>query len=148
MAEVAPDTTLRLRRTVQARRTAVFRAWTEPEAIKRWWLPRAGFSVPQVEVDLRTGGRYRILMRNPAGDVFGLAGTYREVKPPERLVYTFRWEKPEMDVGETVVTVDFVERGAATEVVVTHERFPSEVAREQHGQGWTGCLDQLPEACR
>jgi len=138
--------TLHLKRTFQARRTQVFRAWTEPEALRRWWVPGPGYSVAEAQVDLRAGGTYRVAMRNPKGEVFHLSGRYREVQAPERLVYTWRWERPEMDIGETLVTVEFRDLGASTEVVVTHDLFPSQAACDQHQGGWSGCLDRLPEA--
>jgi uncharacterized protein YndB with AHSA1/START domain len=94
-------------------------------------------------VDLRVGGRYRFGMRQvPAGDIFYLTGTYREVTPPERLVYTWRWEN-EPDGAETLVTVEFHDRGAATEVVLLHEKFPNQHMRDEHNKGWSGCLDRL-----
>jgi uncharacterized protein YndB with AHSA1/START domain len=142
-AQPQPETKLEITRTLSASREKVFRAWTEPEAMKRWWIPRDGFSVPDAQVDLRVGGRYRVAMRNPQGEVFHLGGEYREVTPPERLVYTFRWELASMDVGETLVTVDFRDRGEATEIVLRHERFPTAEARDNHRMGWTGTLDHL-----
>jgi len=137
------DTTLRLRRTFAAPRETVFRAWTSPEAITRWWIPFEGFGVPAAEVDLRAGGRYRIAMRNAAGEVFHLGGVYRDVVAPERLVYTWRWELPSMDVGETEVTVEFRDLGESTEVLLTHALFPTVEARDNHRQGWIGTLDHL-----
>ena len=84
-----PETTLRLTRTFAAPRKKIFRAWTEPEALKKWWGPE-GYATPLAEVDLRVGGRYRLGMRKlPKGDLFYLVGTYREVQPPEKLVYTW-----------------------------------------------------------
>ncbi len=138
--------TLQLKRTFQARRTQVFRAWTEPAALKRWWLPGPGYSVLDAQVDLRAGGLYRVAMRRPSGEVFHLSGTYREVRAPERLVYTWRWERPEMDIGETLVTVEFRDLGTSTEVVITHDLFPTEAARDQHEGGWRTCLEHLPGA--
>ena len=141
--QTKPETTLRLRRTFAAPREKVFRAWTTPEAMKRWWIPFEGYAVPAVEVDLRAGGRYRVAMKNPAGEVFHLSGVYREVAAPERLVYTWRWELPSMDVGETLVTVDFTDLGDATEVRLTHALFPTAESCEYHSRGWKGTLDQL-----
>jgi uncharacterized protein YndB with AHSA1/START domain len=139
--------TLRLTRVVPAPRDAVFRAWTEPEALKRWWVPFPGMSVPAAEVDLRPGGRYRLTMRNAKGEEFHLHGVYREVRPPERLVYTWRWEGTERGVdGETLVTVDFEASGATTLLHLTHEQFPDADARDRHGIGWGGVLDRLVEA--
>jgi len=102
--------TLRLTRAVPAPRDAVFRAWTDPEALRRWWAPAEGMSLPAAEVDLRPGGRYRFTMRNAKGEEFHLTGVYREVRPPERLVYTWRWEGTERDGdGETLVVVESAE---------------------------------------
>jgi uncharacterized protein YndB with AHSA1/START domain len=137
-----PQTTLHLARTFLAPREKVFRAWTNPEELKKWWGP-PGYSTPSAEVDLRVGGKYRLGMRKlPDGELFYLTGTYRDVRPPERLVYTWRWEaNPEM--GETLVTVEFRAVGDSTEVVLTHEFFPNQKARDDHNQGWSGCLDRL-----
>jgi uncharacterized protein YndB with AHSA1/START domain len=139
---VRPDTALQLTRTFAASRDQVFRAWTEPEQLKQWWGP-PGYEALVVEVDLRAGGRYRIGMRElPSGEVFYLSGVYEEVQPPERLVYTWRWEAESAD-SETRVTVEFRDRGRATEVVLTHEMFPTRPARDQHQAGWTGCLEKF-----
>lgn len=136
------QSTLQIKRTFAAPRERVFRAWTDPEELKKWWGP-PGYATPSAEVDLRVGGKYRFGMRKlPDGEMFYLSGTYREVRPPEKLVYTWRWEaKPEY--GETLVTVEFHDRGGSTEVVLTHELFPDEKARGEHERGWGGCLDKL-----
>jgi uncharacterized protein YndB with AHSA1/START domain len=136
------ETTLSLRRTFKAPRERVFRAWTDPDELRKWWGPE-GYVTPSAEVDLRVGGKYRLGMRKlPDGDIFYLSGIYREVRPPERLVYTWRWEaKPEL--GETLVTVEFREVGGSTEVILTHEFFPTPQARDDHNRGWSGCLDRL-----
>jgi len=134
---------LQIRRTFQAARDRVFRAWTTPEEIKQWKAP-GDRTTPLVEVDLRVGGTYRIHMRSPDGAEVRLVGVYREVDPPKKLVYTWRWEtSPEM--GETLVTVEFLERGPATEVVLRHELFGTEDTREKHEYGWRGSLDKLAE---
>ncbi|HET7874267.1 MAG TPA: SRPBCC domain-containing protein [Methylomirabilota bacterium] len=141
----ASATTLRLTRTLPAPRERVFRAWTDPEALTRWWGPH-GFETPSAELDLRVGGRYRLAMRKlPDGEVFYLTGTYREVRPPERLVYTWQWEA-EPELGNTLVTVEFREVAGGTEVTVTHELFPSEKVGDDHNRGWSGCLDRLAGA--
>ena len=136
------QTTFRLTRTFPAPREKVFRAWTDPAELVKWWGPE-GYATPHAEVDLRVGGKYRLAMKKlPDGELFYLTGTYREVRPLERLVYTWRWEaEPEM--GETLVTVEFHARGPSTEVIVKHELFPTEKVRQDHQRGWTGCLDRL-----
>jgi uncharacterized protein YndB with AHSA1/START domain len=138
------EKSLRLRRTYRATRQEVFEAWTSPAALKAWWGP-PGYGTPTVEVDLRVGGRYRLGMRKlPDGEIFYLSGVYREVKVPEKLVYTWRWES-EPQYGESVVTVEFVARGDSTEVVLSHAELPTDDARERHGKGWAGCVDRLEE---
>jgi uncharacterized protein YndB with AHSA1/START domain len=135
-------TTLKVTRAFRAPCEKVFRAWTDPEALKQWWGP-PGYECPDAEVDLGAGGKYRLAMRKvPDGEVFYLTGAYREVRPPQRLVYTWRWES-QPDLGETLVTVEFLDRAGATEVVLTHELFPSQAARDDHDKGWSGCLDRL-----
>ena len=139
-SQTAP-VTLRLTRSFAAPREKVFRAWTDPEALKQWAAP-GDLTTPLAEVDLRVGGRYRIHMRTPDGTAHKVTGVYQTVDPPRRLVYTWFWEnKPEQ--GDTLVTVEFHERGSATEVTLTHERFPSGDVRDRHEQGWMGCLEKL-----
>jgi uncharacterized protein YndB with AHSA1/START domain len=143
--KASPETTLHLTRTFAAPREKVFRAWTEPEELKRWWGPE-GYATPIAEVDLQVGGKYRLGMRKlPEGDLFYLVGTYREVRRPEKLVYTWSWEG-QADFGETLVTVEFRDRGPSTEVVLTHALFRTEKARQDHDKGWNGCLDRLAKA--
>lgn len=143
--KTSPATTLRVARTFAASREKVFRAWTDPEELKKWFGP-VGYSTLIAEVDLRVGGKYRLGMRKlPDGDIFYLTGTYREVRTPEKLVYTWFWEN-EPELGETFVTVEFRARGNSTEVVVTHELFPNQKMRDDHDKGWNSCLDRLVQA--
>ncbi len=131
-----------VKRLVRAAPAAAFAAWTEPEQLRRWSSPE-GTSVTDVEVDLRVGGAYRILMRGPEGQRYTAFGTYRAIEPPRRLVYTWDWEEKENAVGETVVTVDFHDRGEATEIVVTHDGFPAPGPARGHAEGWESCLNRL-----
>src|SRR5262249_33458707 len=107
MTDAAQDQReLRMTKVIDAPREDVFRARTGPEILKRWWGP-GEFTCPRAEVDLRPGGSYLLLMQPTEGDPLHLAGTYREVEPPERLVYTWRWEVGVPDPGESLVTVEF-----------------------------------------
>ena len=81
-------------------------------------------------------------MRSPDGTEYRVTGTYREVAPPRRLVYTWFWET-DPDAGEMLVSIDFVERGARTEVVLVHSQLASEANRAGHERGWQACLEQL-----
>ena len=136
------ENTLRINRVFAAPREKVFRAWTEPEALKKWFAPSDDHSLPDAEVDLRAGGRYRIAIQDPEGKRFHLGGTFREVRPPEKLVYTWAWEG-DADIGETLVTVEFRDLGASTEVALTHEFLPDQKAFKNHEWGWKGALDRL-----
>ncbi len=88
----------------------VFRALTEPATLAQWWGPN-GFTTPEIELDLRVGGAYRFGMQPPDGDLFHLAGEFLEIDPPRRLSYTFRWEEPDPDDRETVVTLSLEDLG-------------------------------------
>jgi uncharacterized protein YndB with AHSA1/START domain len=136
----SPAPSLQLKRTFKAPRQRVFQAWTEPEQMKHWSAPSDDFEVT-AEADLRVGGKYRIQMKHKGGNVHVAFGEYREVKPPEKLVYTWAWE--DGSVTDTLVTVEFRDLGRETEVILTHERFTSTDWRDKHSEGWTGCLARL-----
>lgn len=141
--------TLRMTRAFTAPREKVFRAWTDPKELKRWFAPSDDYAIPLVEVDLRVGGRYRIQMKSPDGETYTVGGAYREIVVPARLVYTWAWEggahcgTEAPEEHQTLVTVEFHERGGTTEVVLTHDFFPNVEEKEKHSHGWVGCLDRL-----
>ena len=136
------DTSLTLKRIFAASREQVFRAWTDPAELKKWWGMEDDWSTPISEVDLRVGGKYRLGMLPPGAESPHVVyGTYREVEPPDKLVYTWQWEGGESD--ETLVTVRFHDMGDSTEVELTHSQFPSAEERDKHNEGWNGCLQQL-----
>ena len=93
------------------------------------------------------GGRYRIGMKDrKTGEEHITNGTYQEVRPPERLVFTWLWEGQNPDTHTTLVTLDFRvagELGDKTELVLKHERFPDQHMCDQHRQGWEGCFTNL-----
>jgi uncharacterized protein YndB with AHSA1/START domain len=108
----------------------------------RWWGPQ-GVACPAAEIDLRVGGSYRIANQFPDGKVIWIVGIFEVIEPPHRLTYTWKLESQDGPVER--VTVSFEAHGAATEVVVTHERIPDEAARTSHERGWIGCLDSLAQ---
>jgi uncharacterized protein YndB with AHSA1/START domain len=119
----------------------VWRALTEPEMLKKWMTPDAATKVATAEIDLRVGGRYRIVMRPPEGEEHDVRGVYREIVPNKKLVYTWAWKStPER---ESVVTIELRAAGSGTELTLTHEQFADEQARDRHQHGWTGCLAGL-----
>jgi uncharacterized protein YndB with AHSA1/START domain len=134
-----------MNRTFRAPRERVFRAWTEAAELDRWFAPSEEFTVKS-SVDLRVGGAYNIEMLKNDGQVFGAFGVYREVRPPERLVFTWNSKKG-CDGGsvarDTVVTIEFFEAGDSTQVTLTHQNFEDAEIRDRHEQGWKGCLGRL-----
>lgn len=138
---------LRMSRRFAASRERVFQAWTDPALLRRWWAALQGWEGGEAEVDLRPGGRYRLSMRDPqAGAEYTVVGEYVDVRPPERLAYTWTWagEPAEMRGSEgTLVVVEFHDDGDGTEVVLTHSGFADGRIRDLHGEGWAGCLDNL-----
>jgi uncharacterized protein YndB with AHSA1/START domain len=136
---------LRLTRRFKAPREAVFRAFTDPVALAKWFGPE-GVQVTNVEVDLRSGGTYSMVFGEEDGESHGLSGVYREISPPERLVMTWAWDHGDMAGVETLVTIEFAVAGAETELTLTHEKLPSRTALDMHTQGWTStfnCLDRV-----
>jgi uncharacterized protein YndB with AHSA1/START domain len=103
-------------RTFDAPRRLVFDAWTRPEHVPRWMLGPEGWSMPVCEIDLRPGGGWHFVWRKSDGTEMGMRGQYREVVPPERLVYTESWG-PEWP--ETVNTLVLTEEEGRTAAVLT-----------------------------
>ncbi len=130
-----------VRRTIAASRERLFEAWTTPAQLRSWWGPR-GVRCTEAEVDARAGGRYRLANALPGGEVVVIEGEFLEVEPPSKLVYTWRIDPR---AAPERVTVRFEGRGAATEVIVVHERIADEAAARSHEEGWIGCLERLEE---
>jgi uncharacterized protein YndB with AHSA1/START domain len=82
-------------------------------------------------------------MRSPEGKDHSAAGEFREIERPARLSYTWQWEEEEHDVGETLVTAEFNDLGGSTEIVLTHELFPTAEAKGDLERGWTSCLNRI-----
>jgi len=138
------DATLILKRTLNATPERAFQAWTTAEHIQQWMRPEPGMEIPLASMDLRVGGKFRIQMKKPDGEFFTAVGVFREVKPPERLVYTWDWEKDgsgaefgEVEGKPSLITVEFLKRGKGTELVLTHSRFATVESRDNHAFGWT-----------
>jgi uncharacterized protein YndB with AHSA1/START domain len=112
-------------RVFDAPRRLVFDALTEPELLQRWYAPR-GWSWVVCEVDLRVGGAWRFVTRQPEGKEIGQRGVYREIVPPERLVNTESWE--DWNPGELLITTALVEQGGKTTLTSTM-LFPSQEVR-------------------
>lgn len=142
-ARSGSETSLQIKRTFAASREKVFRAWTKPEELVQWFSPTEEYEVSILKWELRPGGEYRLQMKHPSGNVHRLVGSFREIRPQEKLVYTWIWEGTEMELQPTVVTVEFRDLGNSTELLLTHELLLDKKLREDHTHGWTGCLDRL-----
>ncbi|HYC74985.1 SRPBCC family protein [Brevundimonas sp.] len=130
-------------RTFDAPARIVFEAWTKPELMKRWWAPKSiGVPLRSCEMDVRTGGGYRLEFGHDASESMAFVGRYLEVTPPSRLV----WTNEESEDG-AVTTVTFEERDGRT-LLTVHELYPSKEALEAgHGaeEGMPEQFEQLDE---
>ena len=131
---------LETRRYVTASPERVFDAWTRPDELKKWWGP-ANVRCIAAEIDLRVGGQYRIANELPDKAVIWIEGVYERIERPNLLVFTWRVGRDSSPTEVVSVRLTALDRG--TEVVVTHERIETSALRDQHLQGWEGCLDGL-----
>jgi uncharacterized protein YndB with AHSA1/START domain len=144
VAAASDGLTLRVKCVLASPRAVVYRALTDPAQLARWWGPR-GFTAPSVDFDPRVGGSYRIAMQPPNGDLFHLSGEFREVDPPARVAYTFRWDPPDPDDRETVVVLSLREREDGTEVLVTQGEFATKARLVLHEEGWIDSFGRLAQ---
>jgi uncharacterized protein YndB with AHSA1/START domain len=135
------DRELVVTRTVNGPAHLVFEAWTKAELFKKWWVPKSfGLTLLSCELDVRVGGKYRLVFSHQ-GSTMDFFGTYLEVTPPSRLV----WTNEEGD-GQTVTTVTLTETGGKTQVVVS-DLYPSKQALDEAiANGSTGGLPEQPTA--
>lgn len=156
--EIKNKNELAITRVFDAPREKVWKAWTDPEEVKKWWGPK-NFTAPVSKIDLRVGGRYLSCMRGPDGKDYWSTGVYREIVPMERLVVTdsFADEKgnivPASHYGmtgdfplELLVTVTFEELGNKTKMVLLHEGIPAGMMHELTETGWNESFDKLTDA--
>ena len=127
-------------RTFDAPARIVFEAWAKPELFKRWWVPKSmSASLLSCEMDVRTGGTYRLVFRHGAGEM-AFYGKYLEVRPPSRIV----WTNEESGHGGAVTTVTFEETAGRTRVVM-HELHPSKEALDEAGGAAEGAVESFEQ---
>ncbi len=132
-----------IRRTYDAPPERVFEAWTTPELAKQFLGPDE-VGAAEVEMDVRDGGTYRVVMQMPDGQQWIVGGIYREVRPPRRLQMTWRWKEDDpREEHDTLLTLEFNPHNGGTELILTHDQFASEQSRASHGHGWESILEQL-----
>jgi uncharacterized protein YndB with AHSA1/START domain len=131
------------RRVFDAPRSLVFKAWTQPEHLARWWGPK-GFTLVSCTMDVRPGGAWFRRMRSPEGAEYVKRGIYREIVAPERLVFTYVNEDADGSLGpETVVTVTFEDCGERTRLTLHHAGFDGVPSRDAHEGGWISALERF-----
>jgi uncharacterized protein YndB with AHSA1/START domain len=120
----------------------VWRAWTDAQALKKWWGPGPGDPVAVAELDVRVGGRFRIVFGGAKGTDHEVQGTYKEVVPNRKLVFTWTWPKTTPE-RESLVTIVFKASADGTELDFRHEQLFDEKVRDDHKRGWSGSLEKL-----
>ena len=147
MTQQTQEAVLRMSRRFDAPRERVFEAWTSPDVLRDWWRAGPHWETPVAQVDLRPGGRYRLAMTDTdKGETHVVVGEYKEIQPPERLVYTWTWESntDEMKGSDnSIVTVEFAVADGGTEVSLTHTGFAGDEIRDLHAHGWEAVLANL-----
>ena len=147
-------------RIFDAPREMVWKAWTDPEHLMRWWGPK-DFTAPVCKVDLRIGGKYLFAMRSPDGQDFWSTGVYREIVPMKRLVCTDSFADPEGNVvpasyygmasdfpQEMLVTITFEDLDGKTKLTLRHSGMPGGDEGANAEIGWNQSLDKLAESLK
>jgi uncharacterized protein YndB with AHSA1/START domain len=135
---------VRIERTFAAPAEVVFDAWTSPEVMRRWFHCEPDWETPQAEVDLRVGGKVRVVMRRPDGTEAEMGGEYTLIERPNRLVMT--WTFHDDPSNEQLIELSFSESEGATTVLMVNSDISTEARRDGQDWGWNGCLDQLEKA--
>jgi uncharacterized protein YndB with AHSA1/START domain len=141
-ARLREKPSLNLSRSYPVAPEKVWRAWTDPEALRKWWGPGPEHAVSLAELDVRVGGRFRIVFGGPEGKDHECAGVYREVVPNRKLVFTWTWPNTTPE-RESLVTVVFRAVGNGTELDFLHEQLFDETVRDDHKRGWSSSFDKL-----
>lgn len=144
-AAASAERELVITRVFDAPRALVFKMWTEPEHLARWWGP-PGFTTISGRIGVRPGGTWFRVMRAPDGHEVRKRGVYREIVAPERLVFTYATEDAAGNLGpETLVTVTFADFDGKTKLTLHQALFGSVASRDDHRGGWAGSLERFAE---
>lgn len=133
------ETSLQVNQFISSERKRVFKAWTDADLVKKWLCPEE-CHVLSTEANIGVGGSYRESMQ--CGDtIHTVFGTYREIVPDRKLVFTHQWDEPE--AVETVVVVDFTDKNSGSVVTLFQQGFKNAVTAKGHEQGWASALRNL-----
>jgi uncharacterized protein YndB with AHSA1/START domain len=132
---------VRMERTFAATAEDVFDAWTSPEVMRRWFHPAPDWETPEAEVDLRVGGRVRVVMRKPDGTEAEAHGEFTLIDRPHRLGMT--WTFDDEPSNEQLIELSFSEFEGSTTVLLVNTGISTDARRDAQDWGWRGCLEQL-----
>jgi uncharacterized protein YndB with AHSA1/START domain len=135
---------VRIERAFDASAEDVFDAWTSPEVMRRWLHCEPDWATPEAEVDLRVGGRVRVVMRRPDGTKAEAHGEYTLIERPHRLAMT--WTFDDDQSNEQLVELSFSESEGATTVLLINSGISTDERRDAQDWGWQGCLNELERA--
>ena len=138
-----PRHELKIARIIPAPREEVFEAWTTAESLKEWICPE-GSSVSHIELDVQIGGTFRIELQHVEEGEMVITGIYREIRPPEKLVFT--WVSKHTHYRDSLVTLDFLAHGEATELILRQTQLPDEEAVTLHADTWAQLLEHLEDS--
>ncbi|MDB5540203.1 MAG: hypothetical protein JWQ89_1930 [Devosia sp.] len=137
--EFPPEQVLQFTRMFEAPRALVFKVWSSPEHVVRWYGPE-GYALLSCDMDFREGGAWRFCMSNGPGHAHWIHGVYREIREPSRLSFTYI---NDYDGHEMLVTMDFIDRGERTEMHFQQAGFTRIEERDGHDWGWNSTIDLL-----
>lgn len=146
-AKLAEKPFLVLNRSYPVAPEKVWHAWTDPEAIKRWWGPGGNDPVSAAQLDVRVGGRFRIVFGGPQGRDHEVQGVYKEVVPNRKLVFTWIWPNSTPE-RESLVTITFRAAKGGTELEFLHAQHFDETVRDNHKRGWSETFIKLEQYLR
>ncbi len=141
-ASAVENFSLTMNRSFKHSKQDVYDAWTNSEALVKWFAPTSDFTTIVHELNLKVGGHYRIEMVEPDGTIHAIHGEYVALNPFDQIVFTWEWESDEQHVN-SLVTIDLIEKNGLTEMSLVHEKLASQESVELHSEGWMGCLAQL-----
>ena len=138
------DRVVRIERTFAASAEDVFDAWTSVEVMRRWFHCAPDWGTPEAEVDLRVGGKVRVVMRRPDGTEVEAQGEYTLIDRPRRLVMT--WAFDDDPSNEQLIELSFSESEGSTTVLMINSGISTDERRDAQDEGWEGCFDELERA--
>jgi uncharacterized protein YndB with AHSA1/START domain len=135
---------VRIERAFAASPEDVFDAWTSPDVMRRWFHPTPDWDTPEAEVDLRVGGKVRVVMRRADGTEAEAQGEYTLIDRPHRLAMT--WTFDDDPSNEQLIALSFSESEGSTTVQMLNSGISTDERRASQDKGWHGCFDELERA--